>query len=143
MEFRKCRVTNITVVCLGQVSDRMIYGPVDAVKIWATTRFSSLDRIANWTRTHKPGCCLHSETYVSRIVEQIRTETKIKVEKHETICFLRARVDGSVSIQDCSHPPPYTSSKLLQSLPTNLSSAVEQVLGRSCRNDAMPLMLQC
>jgi hypothetical protein len=113
------------------VSDRMIYGPYEAVRLWSATRFDSLDAHAQWSLQHKPGCTMHSESFVSRLVTRIQ-ERGFVVDRHETLCFFRVRVDESVWVSDCTMPVPYASPKIRAGLPTDLQAEVEAILGRSC-----------
>jgi hypothetical protein len=113
------------------VSDRMIYGPYEAVRLWSATRFDTLDAHAQWSLQHKPGCAMHSESFVSRLVARIK-ERGFVVDHHETLCFFRARVDESVWVSDCTMPVPYASPKIQAGLPTDLKAGVEGILGRPC-----------
>jgi hypothetical protein len=81
------------------VSDRMIYGPYEAVKLWSSQRFS---RLENHAAMSPPGLVLHSEKFVNRtILAAIQTELKVRVVEHPTVCFLRARPDQSIWMNDC------------------------------------------
>jgi hypothetical protein len=81
------------------VSDRMIYGPYAAVKLWSTQRFS---RLENNTAIAPPGWALHSEKFINRtILSAIQDELNVPIVEHPTICFLRARPDESIWMNDC------------------------------------------
>jgi hypothetical protein len=81
------------------VSDRMIYGPYEAVKLWSTQRFS---RLENHTAMSPPGWALHSEKFVNRtILPAIQNELKVRIVEHPTVCFLRARPGQSIWTNDC------------------------------------------
>jgi hypothetical protein len=100
-------VTNEYVVLPGfgrhPVSDRMVYGPYEAVKLWSTQRFS---RLENDTAVSPPGWALHSEKFVNRtILSAIQNELKVQIVEHPTICFLRARPDQSIWMNDCDGGP--------------------------------------
>jgi len=46
------------------VNDRMIYGPFGAVKIWASTRFESLDKHVQFMKETHYGLGMHSERFL-------------------------------------------------------------------------------
>ena len=87
----------------GPVNDRFICGPYAAVKIWAAGRFQRMDHHLHVTIPRKaPGFALHSERYLSlTIFPAIETETGTPIIEDRTICFLRARVDGTIWVNDC------------------------------------------
>ena len=116
------------------VNDRMIYGPYDAVRIWATARFGTLEEHVQWTLKHKPGYAMHSETFVEGLLDSIQKQG-YRVDKHETICFFRARADETLWVNDCSYPPPFTGETVLRNLPADIKDGVEKVLGRACVGD--------
>jgi hypothetical protein len=131
----KRNVANNQVVIPGfgkhPVSDRLIYGPYDAVKIWATTRFASLEAHAQYMHDHNPGWAMHSERFVQReILSRIENETKFQVMEHDNMCFFRARVDESIWITDCGGDR--RNSIVIPTLPDDMKGAVERILGRSC-----------
>ena len=116
------------------VNDRMIYGPYDAVRIWAMTRFHTMEDHVQWALQHKPGYAMHSETFVEGLLDSIQKQG-YQVAKHETICFFRVRADETIWINDCSYPSPYTGETVLHNLPTNIKDEVEAILERSCVGD--------
>lgn len=82
------------------INDRMVAGPYDAVKIWATERFR---RIENHVRNYLPGWGMHSERYLNFTIvpAMLNASSRYTMDQNPNICFLRARADGSVWIQDC------------------------------------------
>jgi hypothetical protein len=114
------------------VSDRMIYGPYDAVQIWATQRFSRLEAHAQYMLQHNPGWAMHSERFVQHeILATIEKDlVGFHVTEHDSMCFLRARVDESVWITDCGGNAQ--NSIVIPRLPKDMKGAVERILGRSC-----------
>jgi len=82
-------------------NDRMFYGPVDAVRVWATQRFTRLD---HHIATYEPiGYGMHSERYIDHeILPAIVNETGYEVVENVDICFYRTRAGDSVMITDCS-----------------------------------------
>eukprot|EP00977_Amphora_coffeiformis_P007994 scaffold1803_cov92-Amphora_coffeaeformis.AAC.17 len=131
---RRNRVAVVPNFANFPVNDRMIYGPYGAVRIWATTRFETIEEHAQWTLQHKPGYAMHSETFVEGLLDRIENEG-YQVNKHETICFFRVRADETIWVNDCSYPPPFTGETVLRGLPTDMKDGVEAVLGRSCLGD--------
>jgi hypothetical protein len=81
------------------VSDRMIYGPYGAVKVWATERFS---RLEEHVQTYKSGYGMHSERFMAHSILPGIEEKGFKVELSPHICFFRARADGTVFLKDCN-----------------------------------------
>ena len=94
----------------GRVSDRMIYGPYDAVAPWATNRLSRIfEKIqkmkAQNMKTAVAGP-LHSqlhqnEKYLRKFILPVIKERGFEVVEHPTLCFMRARADETVWISDC------------------------------------------
>ncbi len=80
------------------INDRMVYGPHDAVRIWATERF---DRLETHVRTYEPGYGLHSERFLNHSIFPAIRERGYPVVANPEICFFRARADGSAWINDC------------------------------------------
>ena len=116
------------------ISDRMIYGPAQAVRIWADTRFAYLK--SDKDKCSKPnsdcyGMFLHSESLLRRLLQQV------KWEEHTTMCFFRVRVDESVWFQDCDIRGARKLASPHIQMPTSLrarQALIEKVLGRPCRN---------
>jgi hypothetical protein len=81
------------------INDRMVYGPYDAVKIWATERF---DRLETHVLTYEPGYGLHSERFLNHSIFPPIRGLGYDVATNPQICFFRARPDGSVWINDCA-----------------------------------------
>jgi hypothetical protein len=89
------------------INDRMVAGPYDAVKIWATERFRRVNR---HVRTYPiPGWGVHSEKFLNfSIVPAMlnasghsSSSLSYVMDQNPNVCFLRARADGSVWIEDC------------------------------------------
>jgi hypothetical protein len=105
------------------VNDRMIYGPYDAVKIWASERFLRLptqhlrnlqqherDRHSiNDTSTSKikagislrQGDGVHSERFLCFTIFPAIRNAGIEIRSDPDLCFLRARADESIRFADC------------------------------------------
>jgi len=115
------------------VSDRMVVGPSAGVKIWASERFSRMEKHVQDILVDLPGYGLHSETFLEKtIFPAIRDamDDENAVVEHPSICFFRARADESIWISDCSH-------ESLSTIPhsqdwSQTIESVEDVLGRKC-----------
>ena len=103
------------------VNDRMMYGPFDAVQVYATRRFELMPRLRE--RHGLDG--LHPETFLQRVVfpeilqlndanstrrssssqPQQRQRPPLSIYEDDSICFVRARADESVWINDCTRGP--------------------------------------
>jgi hypothetical protein len=113
------------------ISDRLIYGPADAVKVWAAQRFQRMEAHVQWTLRNSPGMGLHSELFVLlALLEPIR-KLGFRVEEHPTMCFYRARSDESVWTSDCRLAALRTVTKNLGPIPAD-RRRVETILGRTC-----------
>jgi hypothetical protein len=121
------------------VSDRLVYGPADAVKIWATERFERMEPHVQWVLHHNPRFGLHSEIFVRRaLLEPIRG-LGFRVEEHPTMCFFRARADESIWTSDCSQAalPSVSAGLEEEDEETGLVvvvDRVERILRRTCQN---------
>ena len=104
------------------VNDRMIYGPYDAVKIWATGRFARLNLHIAHVQKHAPGDGLHSERFLQYTIFPAIRQAGVNITMKHGLCFLRVRADHSVRLSDCG--------KL--HVTHNNHKAVETILGRTC-----------
>ncbi|CAB9510071.1 expressed unknown protein [Seminavis robusta] len=80
------------------VNDRLFYGPYDAVKIWATERFSRLD---DHVHNYEPGWGMHSERFLESAIFTAIEKTGIPMTENPDICVMRVRADQSVWMNDC------------------------------------------
>lgn len=108
----------------GPVNDRFISGPYEAVKIWAAERFQRLEHHVHVTIPRKArGFALHSERFLSlTIFPAIRSEAGIPVVEDRRLCFLRARVDGTIWVNDCGD----------RGKPSRWKLEAERILQREC-----------
>ena len=106
------------------VNDRMVAGPYDAVKIWATERFQ---RIESHVRNYPiPGWGMHSERFMNYSIfpamlnASRQTSSSLsmgyKIDQNPNVCFLRARADGSVWIEDCNEKINYNMEPVVRKL---------------------------
>jgi len=114
------------------VSDRIIYGPYKAVKIWATERFQRLEEHVQSILRNMPGWGMHSEKFVNYTLFPAIRATGTTIVEHDILCFFRARADESVWITDCDGAPGVSLPSIGQNLGSDRKGAVERVLGRPC-----------
>jgi hypothetical protein len=82
------------------VNDRMIYGPINAVRIWATERFHLLEEYVKYHA--EDGYGMHPERFLNHsIFPRISSETGVEVFENVDICFYRVRAGDSLVISDC------------------------------------------
>ena len=88
----------VTVAPFGRspINDRMIYGPMEAVRIWSTQRFAKIDERARLRQD--PGYEMHSERFLNASIFPAMA-APINVDRH--CCFVRTRSDESALISDC------------------------------------------
>mmetsp|Transcript_24796 Transcript_24796/g.58837 ORF Transcript_24796/g.58837 Transcript_24796/m.58837 type:complete len:945 (-) Transcript_24796:33-2867(-) len=82
------------------VNDRSIYGPYEAVKVWATQRFRLIEERAKLRK--QPGFTMHSERFLNDMVLSEMQKLGYKRHTNPDICFLRTRADESVIVSDCT-----------------------------------------
>jgi hypothetical protein len=82
------------------INDRMIYGPYEGVKIWATERFK---RIEDRVRARQdPGFEMHSEHFLNASIFPVIQALGYETNMNRDICFVRTRADESAMVSDCS-----------------------------------------
>ena len=87
---------------LYPVNDRMMYGSARAVRVWATRRFTDIE---DFVRTYPDkGVGIHSETFLNYTIFPLIRDLGINIVTDPSVCFLRARTDGTVWIEDCVKP---------------------------------------
>jgi hypothetical protein len=109
------------------INDRMVYGPYQAIQIWATERFT---RLEDHVRSYEPGYGMHSERFLNHsIFPAIREHVLgFQVVANPDICFFRVRADGSVWLNDCT-----TRDGAAKGFRTRDTLAlVESIIGRKC-----------
>jgi hypothetical protein len=112
------------------VSDRIIVGPRDAVKVWATERFDRLETHVTFVQEHNPGWGMHSEKFLNWTIFPAIRETGTSSVEDDYLCFFRARADETVWISDCRG----AAHSILKNLGGDKVQVLESVLGRSCEN---------
>jgi hypothetical protein len=112
--------------CQYPVNDRMIYGPTQAVRIWATQRFQLIeDRVK---QASDPGFEMHSETFMKKkVFPTIETLSNTSIHLNRDICFARTRSDYSVMVGDCLRSGRTRGWKHV-----NTKKLVESIVGRPC-----------
>jgi len=107
---------------LYPVSDRMIYGPYDAVQIWARQRFQRLPAYLEYLKSSASKDGIHSERFLNRTIFPAIRQTGTVIQEHDKLCFFRARADETVWISDCRNT-------MKRSL---LVPTVDRILNRTC-----------
>ena len=128
----------VTVPNFGKypVSDRIVYGSAAAVKIWATERFSRLEDHVHYVKEKNPGWGMHSERFLDYTIFPAIREEHYNIREHPTLCFLRARADGSVWISDCKMN---SAPSVMQALGGSMREVVERAIGRACPGEVTKL----
>ena len=95
------------------VNDRMVAGPYEAIRLWATSRFGMIDEHVTKDDIGRAG--MHSETFMKRTIlpamvnvaanSTATTALRYELEEHPAFCFLRARSDGTLWKEDCTESP--------------------------------------
>jgi hypothetical protein len=108
------------------VNDRMIYGPTQAVRIWATQRFQLIeDRVK---QAADPGYEMHSEKFMdTKIFPTIENRSNTSIHLNQDICFARTRADYSVMVGDCRKRGTTRGWEHV-----NTKNLVESIVGRPC-----------
>jgi hypothetical protein len=110
------------------VNDRMIYGPTQAVRVWATQRFQLIeDRVK---QASDPGYEMHSEKFmVSHVFPTIENQSNsMSIHLNQDICFARTRADYSVMVGDCRKRGTTRGWKHV-----NAKNLVESIVRRPCK----------
>ena len=75
------------------VNDRMIYGRLEGVKVWATKRFELIENLVQLRQD--PGFEMHLERFLNATILPAIQELGLSLYTNPDICFLRARADKS------------------------------------------------
>jgi hypothetical protein len=117
------------------VSDRIIYGPHAAVKIWAAERFARLETHVQSILKTDPGWGMHSERFLDHTIFPAIRKLGIDIYEHPHMCFFRARADESVWVSDCDGTETVAAPTIAEHIGPNLTDKkrlVEGLLGRQC-----------
>jgi uncharacterized protein YhfF len=107
------------------VNDRMIHGPYEAVKMWATER---LPRVHEHVKNPKASG-LHSEKYLKQTIFPLIRELGFEIQEDRGICFFRCRADGPIHFKDCEDMKfDWSRSKI-----TDQQRILEDLLGQPCK----------
>jgi len=73
------------------VSDRTVYGPAEAVRIWVTECFSNLESHVQWMQQNDPGWAMHSERFLNYTIfpamRQALGGAADAIVEHPGLCF--------------------------------------------------------
>jgi hypothetical protein len=111
---------------LYPVNDRMVYGPYEAVKVWATKRFDLVEERAN--QQSEPGYTMHSERFMNASIFVAMKQLGYQQATNPDICFSRTRADESTIVSDCSMAGTARNWKIGNSL-----ALVESIVGKKCK----------
>jgi hypothetical protein len=115
------------------VSDRIIYGPHAAVKIWAAERFARLESHVQSILKTDPGWGMHSERFIDHTIFPAIRKAGIEIHEHPTMCFFRARADESVWVSDCDGTEIVAAPTIAERIGATLKrDIVERLIGRTC-----------
>jgi hypothetical protein len=121
------------------INDRMIYGPYNAVRVWATERF---ERLETHVLTYEPGYGMHSERFLNHSIFPAIRDLGFEVVADPDICFFRARADGSAWINDCATIDGAARGFRKK----DTQKLVEEIVGHSCVKSKLTkkiLQVQC
>jgi hypothetical protein len=105
----------------------MICGPLEGVKVWAMKRFDLIEKRV--PLRHDPGYEMQSERFLSTTILPTIQKLGVSLSTNPDICFLRARVDKSVVLDDCK-----LSGKTRDWGQVSIKSLVESIVGASCHS---------
>ena len=114
---------------------RLFYGPFEAVRIWATERFS---RIEQHVRTYEPGWGMHSERFLGSSIFTAIRDTGIKIIENSDICVMRARANLSIRLNDCITLAGTT--RGMKKI--DRKKLVEDITGTTCKKTNLRRMMQ-
>jgi hypothetical protein len=103
----------------------MIYGPYEAVKIWATKRFELIDERARLRRD--PGFEMHSERFLNASILPEIEKLGVELHVNRDICFVRTRADMSAIVSDCTQGGATRGWNKV-----DRKGLVESIVGRNC-----------
>jgi len=121
------------------INDRMIYGPYEAVKIWATRRFELIETRVRLAQD--PGFEMHSERFINSTIFPAILQLGFHMDVNRDICFVRTRADEAAFAQDC-----VIGGKTRGFKGMGAKSLIENLVGKSCTKynvDEMWNMVGC
>mmetsp|Transcript_22280 Transcript_22280/g.55032 ORF Transcript_22280/g.55032 Transcript_22280/m.55032 type:complete len:491 (-) Transcript_22280:448-1920(-) len=125
------------------VNDRMIYGPYEAIKIWATQRFNLVEQRAQ--NKANRGMVMHSETFMQQSILPAMEDLGYKQHVHPGLCFIRTRPDSKALYNDCRTQGMAKGFEKKSAV----ISEINNILGRSCepavgkKGNSANLLIQC
>eukprot|EP00980_Cylindrotheca_fusiformis_P016727 scaffold5030_cov53-Cylindrotheca_fusiformis.AAC.3 len=113
------------------VNDRMVYGPYEAVKIWATKRFQLIEERAKIPAF--AGRVLHSERFLKHSIIP-RMEKVVSSDKvlNPDICFVRTRPNSVAIYNDCILGKTTNISSSFQEEEQYWIQQIEEIYGQPC-----------
>lgn len=92
--------------------------------------YRHLNPHVDWMLKNDPGWGLHSERFLNYTLFPAIRQQGVEIVEHDTLCFFRARADGSVWITDCFRPPIVSLPSVAESVDEDRKGVVEKILGR-------------
>ncbi|KAL3927494.1 MAG: hypothetical protein SGBAC_013065, partial [Bacillariaceae sp.] len=111
------------------MSDRMIYGPYNAVQVWAKQRFQLVEQRIQTQQDF--GWKMHSERFMNSTVLPAIQALGYQRNLNRDICFFRARTGQMLMASDCFMAGSVRGFVKNQ---TNIRKVVEDTVDRNCSN---------
>jgi hypothetical protein len=109
------------------ICDRMIYGPYEAVNVWAKQRFNLVEQRIK--TNHDFGWKMHSERFMNSTIVPTIQALGYKKNLNRDICFVRARTGEMLMASDCFMAG---SVRGFVKNETNIRKVVEDTVDRNC-----------
>uniref|UniRef100_A0A7S2UDH6 Uncharacterized protein n=1 Tax=Attheya septentrionalis TaxID=420275 RepID=A0A7S2UDH6_9STRA len=126
---------NKTVIIPGfarfPVNDRLVYGPREAVKMWAN-RLELIDHHIQHARVQHPTIGLHSEQFLDKTVFPLLRQQGYNIVRDDDICFLRTRANNIVWLGDCNFASNVNTDQEWMNDPGKVKDKVEWAVKRIC-----------
>lgn len=87
---------------LSNAFSGMIYGPAQAVGMWASRRFDLIHYHVHQRKTQRKGMGIHSEYFLNEVILPFIRRLNVTVNEDPNVCFLRSRADETLWLNDCS-----------------------------------------
>eukprot|EP00980_Cylindrotheca_fusiformis_P000569 scaffold147_cov113-Cylindrotheca_fusiformis.AAC.3 len=109
------------------INDRMIYGPLEPIKIWATKRFEMIEQRAEQAKD--PGFEMQSERFLNALIFPAMEKMGYPTWINTDVCFIRTRASSTALLDDC------VIGGVVRSFRHNRKKSVEHIIGRKCATE--------
>eukprot|EP00980_Cylindrotheca_fusiformis_P023514 scaffold10551_cov63-Cylindrotheca_fusiformis.AAC.3 len=106
------------------INDRMIYGPLEAIKIWATKRFEMIEQRAEQAKD--PGFEMQPERFLNASIFPAMEKLGYPTWINTDVCFIRTRASSIALLDDC------VIGGVVKRFRHDRKNSVEKVTGRKC-----------